>query len=263
MSRKPIAIMLCIAVVAALLIYNSDAMKEARFINTLVARNIEARGGAAVWEAVGSLRLAGQMDLGQEMVVPYVLEQKRPDKMCFEFEFDGETAVQCADGETGWKFLPFLGRTAPEAMTEAELRETADGAEPYGPLYNYAARGSDVELAGRETLDGRDVFKLKVTLAMGSVRWLYLDAETALEVKMETTRTVAGRERRVETVYSDWRQTDGLLIAHRQDTRTAGDTDSHFLTVDSVTVNPPLDDARFKMPVSLNASSGSIQGSTS
>jgi hypothetical protein len=256
MSKKVMVIALALVLVAGLLVYNSDAMKEARFVDSLVARNIDARGGAEAWGAVSSVRVAGEMDLGQEMVVPYVLEQKRPDKMCIEFIFDGETAVQCADGKAGWKLLPYLGRTKPEPMTDAELRETADSADPYGLLYNYAARGSDVEFVGQESLDGRDAFKLRVTLSRGAVRWLYLDTETALEVKLETTRTVSGRERKVETLYSDWRDKDGLLIAHRQDTRTVGDTESHFLTVDSVTVNPPLEDSRFRMPTASNAGNG-------
>ena len=261
MSKKVMAGVLVAVMAAAFLIYNSDAMKEARFVKALVARNIETRGGPEAWEAVSSLRLIGQMDLGQEMVVPYVLEQKRPDKMCFEFEFDGETAVQCADGRTGWKLLPFLGREAPELMTDAEFRETADSAEPYGPLYDYAARGSEVEFVGQEIFNGRDTFKLKVTQARGGERWLYLDAETALEVKLETTRTVSGRERKVETLYSEWREVEGLLIAHRQDTRTEGDEKSHFLTVDSVTVNPPLEDSRFRMPLSANADNGTNNSS--
>jgi len=259
MSRKVVAAALAFMLVTAILIYNSDAMKEARFVNALVARNIEARGGADAWEAVSSLRLAGQMDLGQEMVVPYVLEQKRPDKMCFEFVFNGETAVQCADGESGWKLLPYLGRTTPELMTDAELRETADSAEPYGLLYNYAARGSDVDYIGQEQFDGRDVFKLEVTLSRGGVRWLYLDTETALETKLETLRTVSGQERRVETIYSDWQEIEGLLIAQRQDTRTEGHSESHFLTVESVVVNPSLDDTRFTMPTSAVSDLGVTQ----
>jgi len=256
MSKKVMVIALAFVLAAGLLVYNSDAMKEARFVKSLVARNIDARGGAEAWEAVSSMRLTGQMDLGQEMVVPYVLEQKRPDKTCFEFVFDGETAVQCADGKTGWKLLPYLGRPTPERMTDAELRETADSAEPYGLLYNYAARGSDVEFVGQESLDGRDAFKLKVTLSRGAVRWLYLDTETALEVKLETMRTISGRERLVETSYDNWQETDGLLISRWQETLTIGDTESHFLTVDSVTVNPPLEDSRFRMPVASNAANG-------
>jgi hypothetical protein len=80
------------------------------------------------------------------------------------------------------------------------------------------------------------------------VRWLYLDTETALEIKAEALRTVAGRQRLVETIYSDWQDKDGLLIARRQETTTEGDTQSHFLTVDSVTINPVINDSRFVMP---------------
>ena len=80
------------------------------------------------------------------------------------------------------------------------------------------------------------------------MRWLYLDAETALELKMETVRTIARRPKRAETVYSDWKKTDGLLIAHRQKTTTEGDPKPHFLTVEGVSVNLPIENARFAMP---------------
>lgn len=263
MSRKIIVVGLALVLAAGLLIYNSDTMKQARFVDSLVARNIEARGGAEAWDAVSSLRLTGQMDLGQDMVVPYVLEQKRPGKMCFEFEFDGQTATQCADGDTGWKVAPFRGRPNPEPMTEMEVRETADSADPYGLLYDYAARDFDVELVGQDAIDGRETYKLQVTLPKGGVRWLYIDAETALEVKLEAIRTIAGRERGFETRYVKWQDIEGLLIPQRQETRSEGDEQSHFITVDSVAVNPTLDDARFQTPVSLNASNGGNSSNSS
>jgi hypothetical protein len=250
MSKKVIVAALALVLVAAFLIYNSSAMKDMRFVKELVARNIEARGGAAAWEAVSSMRLTGKMDLGEGMHVPYVLEQKRPGKMCLEFVFDGETAVQCADGKTGWKVLPFRGRRTPEPMTEQELRDSADSVDLYGLLFEHADRGISLEFVGREPVAGRDAFKLKVTLPHGAVRWMYLDAETALEVKLESLRTLGGRERRVETLYQEWQDSEGLLISRRQETRTEGDDNWHFLTVDSVLVNPPLDDSRFAMPTS-------------
>lgn len=254
-----IALALVLSVTGALLIYNFGGLKEARIVNGLVARNIAARGGLQAWQDVTSLRLTGRMDLGQGMVVPYVLEQKRPSKMCFEFVFDEQTALQCADGRSGWKVAPFRGRDIAEPMTKVELRETADSTDLYGLLYDYADRGTDVEVLGHETVGGRDAIKLKLTLAKGGVRWLYLDAQTALEIKMEALRTIAGHKRRVETVYSDWKEQNGLLIAHRQETTTEGDPKSHFLTVESVTVNPEIDDSRFAMPATASANHGSIK----
>ena len=61
----------------------------AETVDELVAKNTAARGGAAAWQAVSSLQLSGRMDVGKGMSVPYVLEQKRPDKMRLEFVFDG------------------------------------------------------------------------------------------------------------------------------------------------------------------------------
>jgi hypothetical protein len=261
MSKKLIAVSLAfaLAVLALFLVYNSEPMRETRLVTSLVERNLDARGGAEAWAAVSSLRLKGQMDLGQDMVVPYVLDQKRPGKMCLEFVFDGETSVQCTDGKTGWKIAPFRGRLKPEPMTEAELRETADSSDLFGLLYNHAARGIAIDVVGQEVVDGRNTVKLQLTLPRGGVRWLYLDAETALEVKLEAVRTIARKEQRVETFYYDWQPVDGLLISRHQETLTEGDPVRHSLTVEEVTVNPPIDDTRFAMPAS-RANAGGVSG---
>jgi hypothetical protein len=223
-----------------------------RVVDGLIARNVEARGGAEKWRAVDSLRLSGQMDLGQGMHVPYTVEQKRPGSMCIEFEFDNEMATQCVSGGSGWKLLPFMGRPYPETMTDAELAEMADAADIDGLLFDAARRGSKVRLVGKEMVDGRETHKLEIVLPRGARRWIYLDAETALEVKLETIRTRNGREQRIETLYSDWRETDGLLIPRRQESRAEGGPESHWLTVESVTVNPQIADYRFANPALVN-----------
>ena len=255
MSKKIMAIGFALVLVAAFLIYNSDAMKEARLIKALVAQNIEARGGADVWQAVESLRLAGQMDLGQGMHVPYVMEQKRPGKMCLEFVFDGETATQCVDGKSGWKLLPFRGRNEPEAMTEKEFHDMADSAAIDGLLFNAAKLGHDIKWLGTEVVAGRAAFKVQVTLPGGAVRWAYIDKETGLDIKLDSMRVLSGEERRVETFYYDWQETDGLLIPRRQETHTEGKEGSNFLTVDAVLSNPSLDDSRFAMPATAGGGS--------
>jgi len=236
------------ALATAALAFFLPASGLAQTVDELVARNVAARGGEKAWRAVSSLRLTGRMDVGKGMMVPYVLEQKRPGKMRLEFVFEGKTAVESTDGKTGWKLRPFLGRTAPEPMIGKELREAADTADLYGLLFDHAARGHSVELLGREPVEGRDAYKLKVTLPGGSVRWVYLDAESGLEVKVEALRILRGRDRRVETFYRDWKAADGLLIARRQETRTEGEKKPHLLTVETVVVNPPIEDSRFALP---------------
>ena len=209
MSKKVMAVAFAIVLVAGFLIYNSDAMKERRLIKTLVAQNIEARGGADTWQAVNSLRITGQMDLGQGMHVPYVMEQKRPGKMCLEFVFDEETAIQCVDGNSGWALLPFRGRNEPEAMAEDEYREMAGAVSIDGLLFHSVERGHKVRLVGKEVVAGRSAAKLEVTLPSGVIRWMYIDEETGLDLKLESTRVLSGQEQIVETFYYDWQETDG------------------------------------------------------
>ena len=260
MTKKSMAVLgtLAVAVVAFLVLDNIYGLTGGfgRVVDGLIARNIEARGGADRWRAVDSMRIAGQMDLGQGLHVPYTIEQKRPGMMCLEFEFDEKMATQCVSGEGGWKVLPFMGRPRPEPMTDAEYAEMADTAAIDGLLFDSARRGHEVTLVGKETIDGRETYKLEIALPRGATRWLYLDAETALEVKLETIRTRSGRQQRIETYYSDWRETDGLLIPRRQDSRAEGEPESHWLTVDSVTINPPIADERFTKPALVNIQSG-------
>lgn len=255
MQNKKFVAMAVLVVVAAVAIYNSGPMRDARIIRAVVEQNIEARGGAESWAAINSLRLSGQMDLGQGMHVPYVIEQKRPGKMCLDFVFNDETATQCVDGDTGWKRLPFRGRNRPEVMTEAELHQMAGAADIDGLLFNYRERGHRIELAGKEMVGDRAATKLQITLPGGAVRWLYVEEETGLDIKLETMRVLAGKERLVSTYYFDWQETDGLMIPRRQETQTEGDAEMHFLTVESVRPNAQLDDARFAMPSTVAGTS--------
>ena len=251
-KTKIISIAVAVSVLVSFLILNSFyhfTGGHGKVIDALIERNISARGGADVWRDVSTIRLSGQMSLGKDVHVPYVIEQKRSGKMCLEFIFNKEKATQCINGETGWKLLPFQGRNVAEPMTDSELKEMVDMTEIDGLLFDSDKRGHDITLVGNEKIDGRNVHKLKVTLPEGAVRWVYIDEESALEVKLEMTRKRRGKEQLVETYYSDWRKTDGLLIPHRQETRIKGKAQSNFITVDSVRVNPPIDDSRFIMPV--------------
>ena len=244
-------------VLVASFVLGLPASGLAQTVDELVARNAAARGGDKAWRAVSSLRLTGQMDVGHGKLVPYVLEQKKPGKMRLEIDFAGQTAIQCFDGKEGWKVAPYRGVKTPRPLSGEELREAAGPADLYGPLFDYASRGHVVELQGREKVEGRDTYKLKVTLPAGAVRWVYLDAASALEVKVEAVRRQGTRGSRVQTYYHDWRPVEGLLIPHRYETRADGSKDSHRLTVETARVNPALDDSRFAMKAAAPAGGGS------
>src|SRR5246127_3387676 len=155
----------------------------------IVERNIAARGGLQAWHSVQTMSWTGKMDAGggsversrrvaegrrghvskmglpdskdagkgdQQVQLPFVMEMKRPGKSRIEIEFAGKTAVQVYDGTNGWKVRPFLNRKEVEPFTAEEAKAEEGRGQLDGPLVDYAAKGTTVELEGVEAVEGRD-----------------------------------------------------------------------------------------------------------
>jgi hypothetical protein len=162
--------------------------------------------------------------------------------------FQGQAAVQAWDGERGWKLRPFLGRREIEPFTDEERRVAAQQADLDGPLLDAAAKGDRVELEGTDPVEGRPAYKLKVTSRDGSVRRVWVDAETWLDVKVDGSRRMDGKPHAVWTFLRDYRPEGGLMMPHLLETVVDGVRRSERIVVETVTLNPPVDEARFARP---------------
>lgn len=258
----------------------------------IVDKNVAARGGLQAWRAVQTMSLTGKMGAGgnqratiqtpapnrkaarqfvtqrvaEEVQLPFLMKLQRPNKSRVEIQFNGQTAVQVFDGANGWKFRPFLNRQVVEPFTEAELKGSSAQAGLDGFLVDYAAKGTRIELAGMEKVEGRDNYKLKLTLAGGQSLHVWLDAHTFLETKIEgQPRRLDGTDHPVEVYYRDYRAVNGLQIPFLLETRVLpvaqtalGTKDppvpSERTVLEKVEVNPKLDAALFTKPEVVVAS---------
>ena len=173
----------------------------AQTADELVAKSLQAQGGADKMKAMQSVKMSGKMKMGP-MEAPFSIVKARPDEMRMEFTIQGMTGIQAFDGTTGWMVMPFQGKKDPEAIGEDDRKELAEQADIDGPLLNYKEKGNKVELVGKEQVEGTDAYKLKITLKNGSVRYYYLDADTYLDIKQEGKRKMRGTEIDGETVYA-------------------------------------------------------------
>jgi hypothetical protein len=158
------------------------------------------------------------------------------------------TGVQAFDGKTGWQLMPFSGRKDPEPMAADDARQVEEQADIDGPLIDYKAKGSTVELVGKEKVEGSDAFKLKLTLKNGDVWNLYLDADQFLEIRVETKTQRNGSEVEGESTIGDYKDVGGLMIPHAMESGQKGSPQKMKMTIQKVELNVPLDDSRFKMP---------------
>ena len=216
---------------------------EPKTADEVIAKYIEAIGGRKAIDAVKSMRVTAKLTMGGGMEAPMVIEGKRPNKLRIEFTFQGMTATQAYDGKIGWSIMPFAGKTDPEKMPPDQVEMFENQADMDGPLVDYRKKGHQVELIGKDEIEGSEVYKLKVTRKNGNVEYHYLDAEYFLPIKMKGKRKFQGTEIEFAVVFGDYKEVNGLLIAHSIQGGPGGN-----ITLEKVEMNVSIPDERFVMP---------------
>ena len=252
----------------------------------IVEKNVAARGGAQAWKAIQSMQLSGKLDAGhgdnvaramrmvnagkkasgkgtnaqiaaaneakepeKEIQLPFTLVLKRPNLTRLEVVFGGKTAVQVFDGEHGWKLRPFLNRSDAEPFTADEMKTESERGDLDGPLIDYAAKGTKVELDGTEQVEGQGAYRLKVTPRNGAVKHVWIDGKTFLDVKMEGfPKRMDGKLHPVYVYQRDFRSVQGVTIPFVMETAVEGYAETHKLQIEKATMNPKLDAALFSKP---------------
>ena len=222
---------------------------SAQTVDEVLAKNFKAKGGLDKIKAVQTLRMTGMMTVGPGMEAPFVLEEKRPNMMRLEFTLQGMTGVQAYDGKVGWQLMPFQGRKDPEPLPEDAMKQVEEQADIDGPLIDYKAKGHTVELMGKEKVEGSDAFKVKVTLKNGDTVYYFIDADQFLEVRTESKTTVRGTDVESESSIGDYKEIGGLMLPYAMEQGQKGSPQKMKMTVTTIELNVPVDDARFKMPI--------------
>lgn len=293
MHRKLLAICIPVGFAISLTAADESPTSGAKLTAAqIVDKNVAARGGLQAWRAVQTMTLAGKLGAGgnqratlqvptsgqisassgrpsrpalpqrpvDEVQLPFVMQLRRPRKLRFELQFNGQTAVQVFDGTNGWKLRPFLGRRVVEPYSADEMKTTSMQADLDGPLVDYAAKGTQIELVGMDQVEGRGTYKLKLTLKGGEAMHVWIDTQTFLEVKMEgQPRRLDGVDHPVEVYLRDYRPVSGLEVPFLLETRVLPVAKTALglkdppvppekTIIDRVVVNPKLDEALFSKP---------------
>jgi len=178
-----------------------------------------------------------------------VLKLKRPQMSRLEMEFAGKTALQVYDGRDGWKVRPYLGRLEIEPFTPMELENAAEQQQFDGFLIDRAEKGIQAELLGVEQVEGQDAYKLKLTMKNGKVRYLWIDAKSFLEVKVEgIPRRLDGKFHKVEVYYRNYKPVSGLMIPFVVETVVENVKPSRKINIEKIALNPTLEDSAFAKP---------------
>ena len=116
-----------------------------------------------------------------------------------------------------------------------------------GPLVDYAAKGNKAELQGKETIDGKEAYKINVTLSTGKEMTFYIDTKTNLLIQSRQKSAARGNNppQEIITNYSDYKLFDGVMfpqtIANPGSGMMGGST-----TFDTIVINKTIDESQYK-----------------
>lgn len=216
----------------------------------VIARHVEARGGRAAWDAVKALELQGEYTAFSREH-PFTARWADGGLYRFETTIQSYPAAWGVDADGPWWHRPMYDlQWARRPADRDGLYIALEGLlEP--PLFQVGDGGAKAELLGPGEVDGIDTVGLKVTFPSGLEETWHLDAETFLEVAVDSTvfdYTQAYESMDQRAYYSDFREVEGLRIPFLVEKEYKSRNTA--LVVSRAVVNPELGEDAFRMPLS-------------
>ena len=229
---------------------------NAQSVEEIIGNYLENTGGAENWENVKGIRMNASINqMGMEIPIEMV---QLKDKMYTKISIQGQEIKQGVfDGETLWS-TNFMSMKAEKNDQEDVDNIKNELAEFPDPFLNYKDKGFTVELMGTETVEGSDVFKIKLTKKpmvvdgeeVPNVSIYYFDSEYFFPIMVhEEVMSGPGKGMIMESKMSDYQEVEGLYFPFSM-TQGVKDQPGQPITIESIELNPSIDDSEFNFPES-------------
>jgi len=221
----------------------------AQTADELIARNLAARGGAEKLRAIRTMVMTGTINFGDQSS-PLNVKVRRPNQIREDFTVQGTDMARAYDGAAGWEMQKSADGPNVRTLSDGELgniREEAENAIE-GPLLDYGKKGSKAEYLGKDTVEGKPVFKLKITTTLGTGITQFLDAKSYLEIHEEIERSLDGKMVVIVEDVGDYREVNGVKFAHLFVSGTRENPKGTRLQIEKMELNVPVDASEFASP---------------
>ncbi|WP_118975592.1 LolA-like protein [Taibaiella koreensis] len=219
------------------------ATATAQDAKEIVKKHNDAIGGTANWSKITSMKKEGKANMnGSEIdMVIAVLKGKGLKQ---DLVIGGVSNYFIITPTGGWSFMPIQGQTKPQQMPQEQIKEAAEHLDFQDKLMEADAKKYAIELAGKEDIDGKPAFKLKVTDAEKGEHIYFIDAATWYLVRSVEKADAMGQTMEVVSNFSNHTKLpEGIVVPMKEEAGMSGS-----LTLSKVEVNTIKDESYFKVP---------------
>lgn len=229
--------------IVAVIVFAFANVAHAQSVNEVLEKHFNAVGQEKL-VAVNSFFIKAKVSqMGMEL--PMEMRIKKPDLFITNIDIQGQKMVQAFDGQKGWMIVPMISPD-PQELSGVQLDQAKEQANMDGELYNYEKKGSTAEMGGKVNVEGKEMFRIKLTDKEGNSKDYFIDANTFLISKVKAKVSAQGQTLDIEQNMSDYKTIDGITMPMKIESKSPMGT--AVITMEEVKFNEKFDDAIFKQP---------------
>ena len=225
------------------------APMTAQTADEILSNYFENTGGEAAWNALEGIKMVGSVNQGME--IPIEMYQMKDGKQLLKINLQGQEMTMSAfDGETMWT-TNMMTMLPEKSDTETTQNMKVNNQDFPSPFLNYKEKGYTVEYLGKETKEGTETFKLKLTqkpiMIDGkkepTVSFHYFETENYVPIVVETTMNMGPAKGQMSTSgFSDYQEVGGLYFPF------SISQGGQPIIMKEIILNPEVDAALFAFP---------------
>ena len=155
----------------------------------IIKKNIAARGGYERLSTVKTIKVVGKIQ-SEGVEFAMVFMKKFPKKTRFQVDLNGQSGITVFNGDSGWIIDPSKQVFEPTVLSKIEMSQVKPMIEYFfifldNFLLNYQSDSLKPVFAGTDTVEGQEVFKVKVEMKDNTTLTYFYDTKTYLDIKHE------------------------------------------------------------------------------
>jgi outer membrane lipoprotein-sorting protein len=229
---------------------------KAQTAEEIIDKYFENTGGYTNWAKVESMKLDAKVNQ-QGLEIPLVMLQLKDGRQATTITFQGKEIKQGVyDGTSLWSHN-FMNMKAEKSDAEATENFKANlGSDFPTAFFDYKKRGYKVEFLGKETIEGTETFKIKLTKnptkvdgqPKDNIEFYFFDMENYVPLMVESEITQGQAKGMIgQTKLSDYQEVNGLIVPFSMSQGVKGGG-SQPITITKIEINPKVDVAVFAFP---------------
>lgn len=229
---------------------------RAQSVDEIINKYFENTGGVDKWKNLKGVKMEGKANQ-QGMDIPFTVIQLKDGRQMVSYSLQGKDLKQGVyDGTTLWS-VNFVNMKAEKSDAEATENFKQDIGEFPDPFLTYKERGLKVELLGKETVEGTETFKLKLTKKpikvdgkeTENIVFYYFDAENFVPLVMEQEIKSGPMKGKIaQTKMSDYQEVNGLMFPFSLADGVKDSQGSFTRTITKIELDPTVEASAFAFP---------------